>query len=354
MSLSVADTGIGIAPEDQERIFQDFAQLETPLQRFSKGTGLGLPLSRRLAHLLGGAVHLRSAVGQGSTFTLEIPVRYAERQPEPQEEVHPSGDPNLLSVLVVEDSPEMVLLYRKFLQDLPFEIVHASTLARAQRALRRRPVRAMILDILLGGEDSWKFLPELKADPATAGLPVIVVTQVDDRQKTLSLGADDFLRKPPERRALVTALLRGLGRAAHRRALIVDDGETSRYLLRKLVAELGWAVVEAAGGVAGLEMARSERPDVILLDLMMPDLDGFEVLSRLKASEETSRIPVVIITSKVLEEGEEQRLREAGAGLLSKSLPRVEALEQIGRLLLATMLPTSPSGPAARAARLEP
>lgn len=328
--FSVSDTGIGIRPEDQERIFQEFTQLDNPMQKRVKGTGLGLPLSRKLAELLGGTVSVRSEVGVGSTFTLEVPVRYqAGPEPAPAPVVTAS---DLLPVLVVEDSPETVLLYEKFLQGSSFQVLHAATLQRARQVLARRPVRAVILDILLRGEDTWAFLADFKAAPATRAIPVIVVTFLDDSRKAFALNADAFGQKPPSRRWLLEQLQR-LVLGESRKALIIDDEETARYLLGRILSDMGWSVVEAPHGARGLELARLDRPDAILLDLNMPDLDGYEVFAALQGTESTRDIPVVITTSSEVRPDDARLARTLG--VLPKSLSRAEARARLTELLEA-------------------
>jgi CheY-like chemotaxis protein len=314
--FSVSDSGIGIKAEDQERIFQEFTQIDNPLQKRTKGTGLGLPLSRKLADLLGGRLGVTSEVGVGSTFTLEIPVRYqATVEPAPPA---PPPASDLLPVLVIEDSAEAVMLYEKFFQGSPFQVVHASTLQRARQVLARRSVRAVLLDILLRGEDTWTFLAEFKNAPATRDTPVIVLTFLDDSRKAFALNADAFAQKPPSRRWLLETLQR-LVLGESRKALIVDDEEAARYLLCRTLGDMGWHVAEAADGRSGLRLAKSERPDVILLDLGLPDSGSDDVLAHLRGDEATRDVPVVMMTARELGPGREPT--GAGVlGLLSKSL----------------------------------
>jgi signal transduction histidine kinase/CheY-like chemotaxis protein len=325
--FAVADTGIGIAPEDQEAIFQEFTQLESARQKRVKGTGLGLPLSRRLAELLGGAVTLKSTPGVGSTFTLAVPRVYAgPAEVSYAPDVSPQVDPTRLPVLVVEDNRETLFIYEKFLKGTGFQVIPARSVRAARRALAEvRPV-AVVLDILLEGENTWDLIAELKRPGPTRDLPVWVVTMVDNHHKARALGADDFCVKPVDRAWLVDRL-QAATRGTQERVLVIDDNEVSRYLLRGLLADTRFVVLEAADGAEGLRLAARERPRVIFLDLDMPGLSGFAVLRSLRVGEETRHIPVIIHTSRVLDEAERQALAREAVAVLPKEAPSREAAQ---------------------------
>src|SRR5262249_20817316 len=224
--FSVADTGIGIAPEDQEAIFQEFTQLESAHQKSIKGTGLGLPLSRRLAELLGGGVGVRSRPGHGSTFSLTVPrVYHGPGETAFVPEVAPEVAPTRLPVLVIEDNRETLFIYEKFFKGTGFQAVPARTVRAARRALSEfRPV-AIVLDILLEGESTWDLLAELKRQAETRDVPLWVVTMVDNQHKTVALGADDFCPKPVDRAWLLDRLQAAAGPATREKVLLIDDDE---------------------------------------------------------------------------------------------------------------------------------
>jgi CheY-like chemotaxis protein len=314
--FSVADTGIGIAKEDQEKIFQEFVQLESPLQNRVKGTGLGLPLCRRLAELLGGSVSVESRPGQGSTFRAHIPLVYVPTDPSIASDWE--LDPSRMPILVVEDARETALLYEKFLNGSGYQPIVARTLGEARSALATFSPRAILLDILLQGESAWSFLMELKRDPKTRSIPLIVVTELDDQRKALALGADDYLRKP----VTSSELLERIGRHTTGdllRILAIDDDEMARYVLRQYLHGPRLELLEASSGLEGVEKARAERPDVICLDLVMPGLSGLDVLEQLDQSSATEGIPVVIVSSLHLEDAQRQRLPRNVASLIEKS-----------------------------------
>jgi signal transduction histidine kinase/CheY-like chemotaxis protein len=321
VAFSVADTGIGIAPEDQERIFQEFGQVEHALQRKVRGTGLGLPLTRKLTQLLGGRVTLTSGLGQGSTFTAVIPLHYVdedEQAPQPAGVKIEAASRDGLPVLIVENNPQDALIYTKFLRDTRFDPVPVTTLREAREVLKRVRPCAIVLDILLRGEESWAFLAELKREERTRDIPVVVATTVDDPHKGYGLGADAYGVKPIERIWLLETLNRLVGGGMGPRVLIVDDDETAHYLLRSMLADGPYQLLAAHDGEDGLRAAREESPAAIVLDLGLPKLDGYEVLQRLKASSATQDIPVIVLTAKALERDDHERLAGAAA-VLSKS-----------------------------------
>ena len=324
--FSVADTGIGIPQADQDRIFQEWEQVEGKLQKAAKGTGLGLPLSRKLAQLVGGDVYVRSQVGIGSTFFVSVPLSYtgateAVYVPDVKREL----DASRLPVLVVEDNREALFIYEKYLKGTGFQVVPAQDLQEARRALEEfRPV-AIVLDVLLQGEHSWQLLQDLKQNPLTKDIPVFVVTVVENEAKALALGATAFHAKPIDRAWLLAQLQTTLVRE-HGQILIIDDDEISRYLLKGVLGAGGYRLLEARGGNEGLRLAKEIKPDLIILDLSMPDLSGFEVLDLLKRDPETLQIPVVIYTSQRLEGGERERL-QAAADIVPKETQSRELTE---------------------------
>jgi signal transduction histidine kinase/DNA-binding response OmpR family regulator len=313
--FSVADTGIGISHENQELIFQQWTQVEGRLQKSAKGSGLGLPLSRKLAELMGGNAYVRSELGVGSTFSARIPIHFQGATevvcvPEAKREL----DVTKFPVLVVEDNREALFVYEKYLKASVFQAVPAMDLHEARMALREFKPVAVVLDVLLQGEQSWELLQALKSDPATKNLPIFVVTVVDNRAKALALGADAFHAKPVSRAWLLQQLQAALSRdKASVEVLLIDDDAASRYLVKTVLSDSGFHFTEAASGKEGLRLANDAKPDLVVLDLAMPDLSGFEVLDKLKQAPSTGRVPVIIYTSRELDKNDRDRLSQAVA-----------------------------------------
>ena len=327
--FSVQDSGIGIALEDQEVVFEEFTQVPSPLQRKVKGTGLGLPLCRKLAALLGGGVYVRSTPGEGSTFFARIPIRHATQAEVEAEPSAPQVAPTGAMVLVVEDDEATRVLYERYLRGGPFHARCVSTLVAAREVMKSERPEAVLLDIMLAGEEqqSWRWIAEVKAfDPK---LPVLIASVTREEGKALSLGADAFLQKPVGREALCAALERVAPRSAERVALIIDDDAAARYVIRHSVKRR-MRFEEAGDGVSGLALASRVQPGVIFLDLAMPGMQGDEVLDRLKADPATAHIPVIVVTSGDVDPDLRGRLLGRARAIVNK---REISAESLGRAL---------------------
>jgi len=323
ITFRVRDSGIGIAGEDIDLVWQEFTQISHPMQARQKGTGLGLPLSKKLAELLRGSVAVESSPGQGSVFSLTVPRVYPLRHEIPESEASWNLAPDRIPVLSIEDNAADAFAFERALADSRYQLIPARSLAEASRALERFSPAAILLDIVLIGEDGWRFLIEIKQRKLTQDIPVIVASTTQEDGKARSLGADDFLVKPVEPETLLRALDRATGAHAVTRVLVVDDEEVSRYLVRQLLPRGAFELIEAATCQEGLLRARERRPDVVLLDLNLPTMDGFQFLDRLNDS--IGPTPAIVITSMMLDDDRRFRLR-AASGILSKSALTGDAL----------------------------
>jgi signal transduction histidine kinase/CheY-like chemotaxis protein len=340
VEIAVADTGIGIAEQDLDRIFTEFQQLDSGPDRQHQGTGLGLALTRRFAELHGGRVDVYSSREGGSTFTLVLPLE--ARAPRKDDGDHdapaPTAEEGWPLVLIVEDNREAAdLLVRHLARG-----GYAAEVARGgsdvlEKARKLRPI-AITLDILLPDLDGWELLNTLKRDAQTRDIPILVVTVVDEPELGRALGAHDYFVKPVDGKALLSRLdqyaLTTRVREHPVKVLVVDDEASSVDRLVALLEPVGFTVLRAYGGAPGLEVARTELPDLILLDLMMPGVNGFEVVSALKADERTRNIPVLIVTAKDLDAGDKRRLNGEVAAVLQKgSTAGIELLAWLRKLV---------------------
>jgi CheY-like chemotaxis protein len=269
---------------------------------------------------------VKSEVGLGSTFFAAVPTRYAgSTEAVYVSDVKRELDASKLPVLVVEDNREALFIYEKYLKGTPFQVVPAQDLNKARRALAEFKPIAIVLDVLLQGEHSWQLLQDLKENPETKDIPIFVVTVVENESKALALGATAFRAKPIDRSWLLSQLHAILG-PNQGQILIVDDDEISRYLLRGLLANTGYRLLEARGGNDGVKLATENKPNLVILDLSMPDLSGFEVLKILKSDAVTRDIPIVIYTSQTLDSADRERLQSA-VDIVPKEMKSRELME---------------------------
>jgi signal transduction histidine kinase/DNA-binding response OmpR family regulator len=332
VQVAVRDTGVGISPDDQQRIFEEFQQVGRGLAEKTEGTGLGLTLAKKFVELHGGTIWVESTPGHGSTFTFTLPVVGTAGQaalPAVQEDTARDRERAVESasvgplVLVVEDDPKGADLLRIYLSEAGYTVDVARDGAEGLEKIRRLAPAAVVLDILLPKLDGWAFLNQVKADPMTREVPIIIASVVDQKGKGFALGAADYLVKPVQKEELLRTLrafgLVSKGQTTPRKILVIDDDPKAVELLAAVLEPEGFRVLRAYGGEAGIEVARAEQPDLIILDLLMPQVNGFEVLDRLAQSAVTQRLPVILFTVKQLTAEEKQRVQGRIACLAQKA-----------------------------------
>lgn len=317
VEFKVADTGIGIAAEHHETIFKEFSQVENPLQDRYRGTGLGLPLCRNLAKLLGGSIWLESELGKGTTFFVRIPTVYVgETMQSDLNEMPPAPEFHRTPVLIVEDDIDTARLFESYLRDSEFQAILASGLAQAEAWIGRHTPAAVIADVHLEGDQCWDFLSRIKE--RWPEVPCLVTSISDESEPAQLNGADCFLQKPVECNLLLDELRKRTAQTGVRRILMVDDNEIARYILRDLLDRAWLNIREASSGREALAAMAEEMPDAIILDLLMPDMSGLEILRKLRASDVTENLPVLIYTSKELTESERSELERLNAPVVKK------------------------------------
>jgi signal transduction histidine kinase/DNA-binding response OmpR family regulator/HAMP domain-containing protein len=323
--LRVSDTGIGMTPEQTARLFQDFTQADASTTRKYGGTGLGLAISRRFCRMMGGDITVESTPGAGSTFTIRLPATVEPAAPDDARREPAAGAAatgasmgrDARRILVIDDDPTVRDVMVRFLERQGFAVVTAANgvegLARAREV---RPA-AITLDVMMPDLDGWTVLAALKGDPALADIPVILVTIVDERQRGYALGAVEYMVKPIDRERLAAVLRQLADGTGH--LLLVEDDQDIRAMMRLALEGEGWKVVEAEHGRAALEWLAQVRPDAIVLDLMMPEMDGFEFVAELRNRAEWRDIPVLVVTALELSEADRHRLNGAVERVIQKS-----------------------------------
>lgn len=345
--FTVADTGVGIPREALDRIFEAFVQLDNPLQAQLKGSGLGLEISRRLAGTLGGEITVESEVGVGSTFTVTVPRLHPEvvelQSIEARSRSAPVGSG---SILVVEDDRRSIFIYEKYLTLAGFHVVPARDIEAARAVLARARPAAVVLDVMLEHETSWGLLADLKRDPETADIPVLVITISAREQQALALGADEFWLKPIDPERLVRKLKSLVQARARPRVLLIDDDERVHYLMRQFLRDTPYELLAVGSGREGVVAARQQRPQVILLDFLLGDMTAFDVLGELRADPRTRGIPVTIVTSRILGVRDRERLlAEVGAVVSKEHLSRELTIKHIQAALARAEAPFTPVEP---------
>ncbi|QGJ70982.1 Hypothetical protein PBC10988_26850 [Planctomycetales bacterium 10988] len=349
--FTVSDTGNGMSLEQQKQLFQRFSLMSN---RKHGGAGLGLAISRRLSQMMGGDISVSSELGKGSSFTVRIPVKpnaaedkrnkpkeasqIATRKPAaPVKQLSDLGlKPEEATVLVIDDDPAVRELMQRFLSKTGFHILVASSGEEGLRLAKHHHPQVITLDAVMPGIDGWGVLAALKADEETSDIPIIMVTMVDDKTRGFALGAVDFVGKPIDWKRLEDLLKRHAETRSlspeESTVLVVEDDANSREVITRRLSKAGWQVVQAANGRQGLAALEQVKPSLVLLDLIMPELDGFEFVERLRTQPELAAVPIVVVTSMDLTKEERERLNGSVEQILQKgAYHRDDLLQEIDR-----------------------
>ncbi|MFQ5743596.1 MAG: response regulator [Acidobacteriota bacterium] len=344
LAFRVADTGVGMDEEQLEKVFEAFSQADSTITRKYGGTGLGLAISRKFCRMLGGDIKVSSEAGKGSVFTVGLPtVSTSARQMAPggldtgdrpsATAEHLDGD-DVDTVLAIDDDPAALDLLTQFLGRDGFRVVTASGGEEGLRLAKELKPAAITLDVIMPKMDGWAVLGELKADPELSEIPVVMLTILDNQNIGYALGADEYLSKPIDHRRLASVLEKYRRQGQPGAALVVEDDAATREMLGRILDKDGWAVTEAENGRVALEQLEVAPPDLILLDLMMPEMDGFEFVEKVRANDISRSIPIIVITAKELTTEDRLRLNDSVEKIIQKgSRTQDEVLSEIRALV---------------------
>lgn len=341
MVFEVEDTGIGMTPEQQSRLFQPFSQADASTTRKYGGTGLGLALSRHFAEMLGGEIDMRSAIGAGTTFTIRLPASASEAPQAAVATAPMAGEPaaasaNTQTVLIIDDDAAGCEVIGRMLVRQGLRVESATNGNDGILRARELQPDLILLDVLMPSADGWSVLARLKADAQLASIPVVMISVTEQQTLGFALGAADYLVKPVQNDTLARAIGKHLGAPAPTQPiLVVDDDANTRNMLRRLLERQGWSVVEAANGIEGLARIEDAPPALVLLDLMMPGMDGFAFLDALRTKGSAGAVPVVVLTAKELTRNEQQALASRASKVIAKGSYSSSELEQEVRRALA-------------------
>jgi PAS domain S-box-containing protein len=330
--FDVADSGIGMSPEQIQKVFQPFSQADASTTRKYGGTGLGLAISQHFCGMLGGSISLASALGEGTTFTMELPADSAVNDeveadaPDANESGAIELDSDANTILVIDDDAAARDLLTRHLRSDGYQVKTASNGMDALQLLRNFRPDAITLDILMPKMDGWSVLGNLKKNPDLKNIPVIMLSITDDKRLGYTLGASEFLTKPIDQKELLSTIGKHIRDKSPARILIVEDDPATRKIIRHAIDEQEWLVSEAENGRIALEKLDDTSPDLIILDLMMPEVDGFEFLDEMKKDPKWMSVPVIVVTAKTLTRDDERRLTGTVEDILHKGSHGIESL----------------------------
>jgi CheY-like chemotaxis protein len=328
IEITVADTGIGMTPEQQAKLFEEFSQADASTARQYGGTGLGLAITRKLARMMGGDVTVTSEGGKGSVFTVRLPAS-TDAPARSATDSDGSRSPSADCVLVIDDDATARELISNHLKADGFSVVTAAGGVEGIKLAKELRPTAITLDVMMPDLDGWSVLAALRQDPDLAEIPVIMVSIVDEQRRGIALGAAGYLTKPVDRERLHRLLGRFRASARPTRVLLVEDEAVQRERMLGWLEGPQWVVREAANGREALHRLQEGNPDVILLDLMMPDMDGFQVCRALKEDPRTAEIPVIMITARDDLDARAEGMRLGVSDFLAKPVFRRQLANRI-------------------------
>ncbi len=358
--FKVSDTGIGVNEEQLQRIFEAFTQADVSTTRKYGGTGLGLAITKRFCDMMGGDIVVESVVEQGTTFTVYLPCRVCENKDTDKDTntdteqnttiadtttllvSYEALQPEQPTVLVIDDDPNVRELMQRFLHKEGFQVVTVADGPTALQLAKDMLPDVITLDVMMPGMDGWSVLSSLKATPELADIPVIMITMLSDKNMGYALGVSDYMVKPVERERLIALLNKYSYYQNTGRVLVVEDDTDIRLMLVRMLQKQGWVVDEAEHGLAALDVLEQQQPDLILLDLMMPEMDGFTFINEVRLVPAWQHIPVIVVTAMELTQEDRQRLNGQVARILQKGASSSdELLNEVRDLVVASIQVTT-------------
>lgn len=358
MNFKVIDTGIGMTKEQMDRLFQAFVQADAGTTKKFGGTGLGLAITRHFSRMMGGDTTVASEFKKGSTFTFRIPAKVGTAAPETSSApASPKSESTIVptagSVLVIDDDPNIHDLLKRLLQRQGFKVNGVQSGREGLKQAREIKPDVIILDVMMPEMDGWNVLSALKNDSVLSEIPVVMLSMIEDKHMGFALGAADYLTKPIDRDKLSNMLRKYRKSSEDSLVLVVEDEEGIRQFMRALLEREGWAVMEAGNGQQALDQVREKRPSLILLDLMMPEMDGFEFVAHLREVVEWKDIPVVVITAMELTANDYKRLNGNVTKIMRKGSYEQDQLMADVRQLVSSFVESSSANGAGEATKTE-
>jgi CheY-like chemotaxis protein len=345
VTFSISDEGIGMTKEQQANLFQVFTQADASTSRKYGGTGLGLAITKYFTQMLGGTIKVESEFGKGSHFTVRLPTHLVVKKHQGSDDVVAVRVPDFTTesgvLLVIDDDEAVRELLDVYLSKVGYQVVAAASGPEGLELAKKIQPDAITLDVMMPGMDGWEVLSELKADPKLAHIPVIMLTMTENKEIGYSLGAAEYLTKPITRSQLIKVLRKYRSNKASCVVMVVEDDTVTREMMVRMLHKVGWQVIEAENGDVAMQSLQKHQPDLILLDLMMPEMNGFEFIIQLRQNKSYSSIPVVVLTAKDISVEDRIWLNNRVDTVFQKgAYSRDELLVELRQLLVGTVSPS--------------
>ena len=337
--FSVRDSGIGMTPEQVDKLFQPFTQADSSTTRKYGGTGLGLAISQQFCQMMGGNIEVESALGRGSTFVCWLPASSSgEEGAKPMLGMQVTAAAQPVSILLIDDEPFNHQLMQRYLAKEGWTLAFAESGAEGLQMARKLRPQVICLDILMPSMDGWTVLSAIKNDPELQDIPIVIWSMTNDKQLGFALGASEFLTKPVQRERLVTVMNKYIPNRLNQTVLVIEDDAATNELMTRMLQKEGYTVDQAVNGRIALECMKRQSPDLILLDLMMPEMDGFQFVEEVRKQEVWCSIPIVVLTAKSITPEDRQKLNGNVKAIIQKgSYDHRTLLEEMKRLVDAAV-----------------